>query len=36
MSSLFVWCLTGASCVFDGKRVLMMSYSCGAPHVVDG
>ena len=27
---------SGAPCVFDGKRALVMSYSCGAPRVIDG
>ena len=25
LASLFVWCMSGAPCVFDGKRALVMS-----------
>ena len=36
LASLFMWCMSGAPPVFDGKHAPMTSYSYGAPRVVDG
>ena len=36
LASLFVWCMSGAPRVFDGKRTLMMSLFVWSLRVVDG